>query len=643
MISQNFHIGDKKRSKIDKFWYQINTEKISPESFNDPYKIGLINDWRRSEEWGVDPNDSEPVLLSKSEFNQIQEDNKFLLEKGKEIIEKTCHLIKGSPGVLVLADKEGTILHIAGDPIVRFKAEADSKITEGAKWHESIVGYNGIGTPVITKMPVHIFASEHFCEAWHYWTCTGAPILNPYNNEVLGVIDYTSVEKDYKADAMGLVFTIAAYITSEFKALYLQERCELIENFSAYIQRYPSDNIIVLDKMGRVVKSNIDIDDERKIYLQNNKLLTNPPNEVHKIYSLGSTTEIGTLLVVTSDHSPIKREQIRVPFTSFGGFITASDQVLQIKERMEKIIPTNLNILIIGETGVGKELIARYIHDQSKRQNGPYVAVNCGAIGKDLFESRLFGYERGSFTGADPKGRKGLFESANGGTLFLDELGELPFDMQAAFLRVLDTKRFSRIGAHKEIKVDCRIIAATNCNLAEYVEKGTFRADLFYRLNTTKFQIPPLRDRVDDIPILIDSYAKRFCEEHSMPLPKFDQEAIRCLVQHSWAGNVRELKNVIGTTILIAGNSVTPEDLPLEITTPKIVKHDQQHDKNKDPQDALGGVEEHELSFRKNEKDLIISALQQNKKIKEVAKILGISRANLYRKFKVLNIDHKNV
>lgn len=229
-----------------------------------------------------------------------------------------------------------------------------------------------------------------------------------------------------------------------------------------------------------------------------------------------------------------------------------------VLRQVAQVAPTKATVLITGETGVGKDVIAQAIHERSPRKNRPFKAVNCGAFYQDLLQSELFGHERGSFTGATSQ-RRGVFEQANGGTLFLDEVGEMSPEVQVKFLRVLETQEFTRLGGEKNIKVDVRIIAATNIDLVTSVRQKKFRQDLYYRLNLFRIQIPPLRDRREDIPLFVSTFVSELSAEHGKPITGITQQALNYLQNADWFGNVRELRNAIETAIILS----TTEELQL--------------------------------------------------------------------------------
>lgn len=240
--------------------------------------------------------------------------------------------------------------------------------------------------------------------------------------------------------------------------------------------------------------------------------------------------------------------------------IGESEPMLAVKDMIKKVAPTNARVLITGENGTGKELVARQLHDLSARSCNPFIEVNCAAIPSELIESQLFGHEKGAFTSAI-KQRKGDFELADGGTLFLDEIGDMSLSAQAKVLRALQENKIVRVGGEKEIPVDVRILAATNKNLKAEIEKGNFREDLYHRLSVIVIQVPPLRERKDDIPLLVDKFLEITAQDMGKAIPTFQPEAMEALKQYQWTGNIRELRNIVERLVILCGNDITEEDV----------------------------------------------------------------------------------
>ncbi|GGE06705.1 sigma-54-dependent Fis family transcriptional regulator [Marinithermofilum abyssi] len=288
----------------------------------------------------------------------------------------------------------------------------------------------------------------------------------------------------------------------------------------------------------------------------------------------------------------------------------------------KKVAAADVPVLITGESGVGKELFASAIHKASPRAEGPFIAINCGAIPASLFESELFGYEKGAFTGANKEGKKGKIDIAKGGTLFLDEIGEMPLDLQVKLLRVLQEKQFYRIGGNKPNPVDVRIIAATNRDLEKMIEEGLFRQDLYYRLNVVSIPIPSLRERMEDIPELIQLCLKEFSVKYSKPIPDIDPEVMYLLLHHDWPGNIRQLRNTIERIMILVDEEVIqPHHLPNHLIKKKENKSVRASALEQLPADS------EEMQIR--------SALMKTYGNKSAAaKLLGVSRATLYNKIK---------
>jgi DNA-binding NtrC family response regulator len=319
---------------------------------------------------------------------------------------------------------------------------------------------------------------------------------------------------------------------------------------------------------------------------------------------------------------------------AFGNIIGASGAMREIYEQVRAVADSNALILITGETGTGKELIAHAIHYRSRRAHAPLVAVNCGALPESLLESELFGHERGSFTGA-VRQHQGKFEQANGGTLFLDEIGELPVSTQVKLLRVLEGGTFMRVGGEHPVKVDVRVVAATNRDLWKEVQAGNLRADLYYRLNVIPLRLPALRERGDDIALLSAYFVRRFAERHSRPVPVLGAAALKQLSSYQWPGNVRELEHVLERAVLLnTAPELTQLRLP-ENTAPLPVIE------NPLARLGAGGLPDALDAF---ERQLITAALQEAGGVQaRAARKLGVSRSNLNYRIAKLGITLQNI
>jgi two-component system nitrogen regulation response regulator NtrX len=338
-----------------------------------------------------------------------------------------------------------------------------------------------------------------------------------------------------------------------------------------------------------------------------------------------------TLLTVARalEHARLERENasLRERLGQRSEIIGDSPVMRHLRQQIAMAAPSNGRVLIQGENGSGKELVARAIHARSARREQPFVEVNCAAIPEELIESELFGHERGSFTGAVAR-RRGRFELADRGTLFLDEIGDMSLKTQAKVLRALEEQAFERVGGHETIKVDVRVIAASNQDLTTLIAAGRFREDLLYRLNVIPIEVPPLRDRREDIPLLIDHFIRIFCAENGKRLKTMSGEALAWFLAYDWPGNVRELRNMVERLVIMApGDAIAVEDLPAPLR----------------PKELAGSAEARERSLREArdhfERAYILAELRANDwNMTRTADRLGIERSHLYRKIKGYNI-----
>lgn len=306
---------------------------------------------------------------------------------------------------------------------------------------------------------------------------------------------------------------------------------------------------------------------------------------------------------------------------SFDGILGKSQALEQVLDKVKLVGPSKATVLLTGETGTGKELVAQSIHQNSDRSRGPFIPVHCAALPSNLLESELFGHEKGAFTGASEK-RIGRFESANQGTLFLDEIGEIDAATQVKLLRFLESKTIERLGSLNTIEIDTRLVCATNKNLLEMTQNGEFREDLYYRLNVVTIELPPLRDRGDDVTLLLDHFLKQFSEENDFPAPRLNSEATSVLNSYTWPGNIRELRNFCENLVVLnRGGDITPYDL------------DPRFFSDVSEKGPVSQINTSSLSVEENEKRLLRNALLQSGGNRtKAAELMGVSRRTLHRK-----------
>jgi len=329
-----------------------------------------------------------------------------------------------------------------------------------------------------------------------------------------------------------------------------------------------------------------------------------------------------------SEENRLLRQKTEGPSEPTGN----SKAINKLKQQIEIVAPTNAWVLITGENGTGKELVARSIHRKSQRADKPFVEVNSAAIPEELIESDLFGHEKGSFTGAYTK-RRGKFDLAHEGSLFFDEIGDMSLKTQAKILRILQEQKFERVGGTKTIEVDVRVVAATNKDLEQEIRKGVFREDLYYRLNVIPIEVPPLRDRLDDIPMLVEEFSEDLSLRSRLAKKEITPEALELLMDYKWPGNVRELKNMIERLVILTpGNIITAKDIPDSL----------KEKAEPDIKDSLFGFSSWKEAKSYFEKEFVLKKLAENNgNISQTAQTIGVERSHLHKKIKTYGLEHK--
>ena len=474
------------------------------------------------------------------------------------------------------------------------------------------------------------------------------------NNEVVGVIGLICFNNQQKLNFIDkqekyLTFLkqISGFISSQAYLFLESSSAESKKEFLKVILNKIEEGILIYDNNYQLTHMN-----EVAIKLFNTKILQEnlfiqPLNDnflgknaysiiyndkkldvFGEIFTFSSFEKVLIFKEKKSIHNSILHVTNSTTGTLVKDFIFYSDSMKKIFERINKISKNPSTVLITGESGTGKEIIARTIHMNSNRVNQPFIAINCGAIPEALLESEFFGYVKGSFTGADPRGKIGKFELANGGTLFLDEIGDMPLYMQIKLLRVLQERKIIRIGSNQLIDVDVRIIAATNQNLEHLVETGEFRKDLYYRLNVVPIEVPPLRKRTGDIFIFAEHFAEKYATLFKKNFTSISSEVLNIFEKYEWPGNVRELENTIEYMINLMGESgiLSYNHLPQKLLTNKSAEAPQER--------SLKSIEIEMIS------NLLKKYGDSTEGKKQIAKILGIGIATLYRKIEQYNLKH---
>lgn len=553
----------------------------------------LIDDsWRRCLSGSVDPlKIHAPPPLTTEQLAALRRRHSQLIDASVPVMAQARDFLAQTGTVMILAEPHGVILDLKGDPRLRDPLK-DIHLIPGCNWTESTIGTNAIGTALALGQPIQVHAAEHYCAGIQQWTCSATIIRDPLDGSVLGVIDVSGLSRDYSRHSLALAVTAAGRIESRLLRLEMERRFKLMERCMSRLSGAGADGVIVFDRGGHLLKANERTEEALAAHgirfeLQGGTTIAALDADVPETErpSLPSwlrpewvepvrdgVVVLGSIVRIPqpTPRARFAPEPVCTEMPAAKGFdqvVGRSNVLLAAVGKARHLARSHVPVLLLGDTGVGKELFARGIHDASNRANGPFVAVNCGGLSRELLASELFGYVEGAFTGARRGGMIGKIEAANGGTLFLDEIGEIPEVLQPHLLRVLEEGEINRVGESRPRKVDFRLVAATHRDLPGEVANGRFRMDLFYRIAVTSIHIPALRDRRDDIPLLIDSMLGRLCTRHGLPMPSIEDALIRELTRYDWPGNVRELRNVVESLLLMNGDGpIGVADLPAAVT-----------------------------------------------------------------------------
>jgi transcriptional regulator of acetoin/glycerol metabolism len=616
-------------------------------------------------ESGVDPTRRQTTVLLNDEDVQKLIANFRLYQLTLPVLERLAKQTEGTGHLLTLCNHEGFILYLCGEQSILQRAEKMNFVV-GSQWSEEVIGTNAIGTCLKTGQPVQIFASEHFCEGVHEWTCSSSPIFDPITQNILGVVDLTGPWNYAQPHSLGLAVAASQLIQQRLNEEAAHHRYQLIERFWETHKRYPNDGVVVLDLSFQVVQANPTAqrwlasnegylpqllyqfltDHRSNTDAQICKPFQSQTPDVTAIEEIfDDDARIGFLCIIRNKSVVNRSKALMRSNASWKDLVGHSPAIVQAMTKCEVVADTDVPVLLLGESGTGKERFARAIHASSRRRDKPFIAINCGAIPKELISAELFGYEPGTFTGGLKQGKKGKFEEADGGTLFLDEIGEMPLEFQVHLLRVLQEKEILRLGGSRPVKVDVRIIAATHRDLVQMVQEKRFRADLFYRLHVISIAIPPLRDRRDDIPLLLDHFVRRFADKYNRPIPKIDPEWKDFLVhRYDWPGNVRELENAVEHAMLFCtGDRIDSAFFPPAIGNVYLA------DAQEQTCTLLTVDSKNELTCTSDDRPLgererLLQMLSEtNGNLSEAARRLGIARTTLYRRLKKLGLEKQAI
>ncbi|WP_051261763.1 sigma-54-dependent Fis family transcriptional regulator [Desulfovibrio inopinatus] len=547
----------------------------------------ILRSWKRSFAANVSYTGLTSVCLASTDLQRILEQNEFLLSTAKPILKELLDNIHPTRNCVILTDTAGVYLHTLGDDF-GFGRGASSPL-RGLVSSEMIEGTTSMGICLAERQPTCVLGCEHYNPCFDGCSCTAAPIFD-YANNLAGTLSMTMERDSFNHHTYGLVIAAAKAITEQMRLRHLLHETQTImellgeavvvlddSGFVRMMNRYAKRLFHVKgDAVGKEFVEVAEVTSDAHFLAPAKKVKDNEcsmrladGSSLQCLYSSSPLPEGGICVTLRESqrvHKLTNRITRAKAVYSFADILGDSQCMRQALKLARKASENSMTTLILGQSGVGKELFAQAIHNASDRRDQPFIVINCGTIPRDLVQSELFGYEPGAFTGAARQGAPGKFELADGGTLFLDEIGDMPLTAQVNLLRVLQEGEVTRVGGKRSWRVDVRVVAATHCDLAKAVENGTFRKDLFYRLNVLALTIPALSERKSDIPRLANFFLAKIAGDLNKQFDGFSPEALQSLEAYSWPGNVRELENMVERTAVMAdGPFIRKADLPSEI------------------------------------------------------------------------------
>ncbi len=639
-----------------------------------PIRTEILESWKRCYAAGVNPYDGTSYrALENGELTELLYRHREMIRVAKPFMVKLYEFVAGSGFVVFLADERGYMLEVMGDYDILENARKVN-LSKGFGWMEEEVGTNGIGTALALGAPCQVSGQEHYCQKIHSWTCSAAPIMDE-DGKVLGALQMSGPSRKAHLHTLGMVVAAVEAIFDQMRINKQNRELTVLNKCMNDIFQTMSDGAMIVSLDGLISQINPAAEQ-----ILGKEVLGVSINEVYgrsEVISLmlSEARDFADVEIIVDSsrghlHCMVTGKALKDGKGQVSGAVIFFNPINKVKNLVNRIsgaqasfyfkdiighspkllhaIQTGMqaasstsNVLIQGESGTGKELFAQAIHNHSPRRNGPFIALNCAAIPRELIASELFGYSEGAFTGAKRGGRPGKFELAAGGTLFLDEIGDMPLDQQASLLRVLQEKKITRVGGERIISVDVRVVCATNKNLQEEIRKNNFRQDLYYRLNVIYISIPPFRERREDILLLFYYLLDRITSKMQVEIQDIEPELLECLKNYDWPGNVRELENVVEKIVNQAnGPFLRCEHLPAEIMA---------IESNSSCLSSLLPVEEERQEHRKEvitdflaERQTIVNSLARHRgNISKVARELGLSRNTVYRKIEFYKISRK--
>jgi len=620
----------------------------------------VADSWERCFRLGIKPDAPKvAVRLSPPQLAKISRANRAFTEAALPFMRFLQNAVRGTGFILVLTNADGVVLEVFGDEDI-LRMARENNYVPGSSRAEGVVGTNSIGLCLVEKRPLQTTGAEHYNQRHHSWTCSSAPVFSP-DGELLGAITLSGKSHSAHRHTLGMVISAAEAIESKLKKQKADKEKNRSETMLDSLLVSISEAVISANHEGIVTHTNnkacklVNISQNQIVGKSIIEIFPEHP-ELLKMAQLGKDsgnvevamdgpqgrayfimrpymvrqegTHTGAIFVISerrrffNEVRKVSGHNARFDFVDIKGNTPGLMQQIKLAKTAAS---ADSRVLIMGETGTGKELFAQAIHNASPRGQGPFVAINCAAIPRELIESEILGYKEGAFTGSRKGGQVGKLELADGGTIFLDEVGEMPLDVQTKFLRVLQDGMITRLGDNRPVKVDVRVISATNEDLVDKVESKGFRQDLYFRLSVVELDIPPLRQRLDDLPVLAENVLERISNKLGAKQLTIVPGVFKVLSAYHWPGNVRELGNVLEmAAIVCTGGVIQVKHLPQRIF------------KNIPNSKTSGSIQ----PLKEMEADVLKNALAQCEgNIAEVSRQLGLSRSTIYRRMKEFGIS----
>lgn len=633
----------------------------------------VLDSWHRCRALGVDPMSRNIKVLAGKELDDLLKKNEPLIKAGRQFMTQFYSFTMGSRFAVILFDSNAYMLEIMVREEFRDIAIRE-RLVVGSLWDEASAGNNGVGTVVALKTPVRIFGAQHYVKSSHQDAVSSAPIFSSEGEFLGGIVVLGFYYGSAIPHTFGMALAAAKAVENRLQIEQALEEARIAGSYQKTVMASIPEALIAVDNNGTITLTN---DNARKMFffeygsveglpidrvfdqgnrrfldiVRNSEEVTDTEvrifsNQSSNDYSLNcrpirgrSGEALGKVLIL----SEIKRVKTLVTKMigakanfRFQDIYGRNSVFLRTVEQAKLVSHSASNVLLLGKSGTGKDIFAQAIHNASNRANGPYVAINCAAIPRDLISSELFGYSEGAFTGSRRGGNQGKFELADGGTIFLDEIAETPLELQAVLLRVIEDKSIVRIGGKMVRPVDVRVIAATNRDLRREIQKGNFREDLYYRLNIFAIHMIPLNRRLDDLPILLDCFVKKYGIILGKKIKRISPGVLEAFMRYSWPGNVRELQNVVERMMHFA----TREELTVDLIPPEILDAPPSGHLSELSGPRDDSVErplvpaEADASRNLPEKEAIRQMLEMGITIKKIAEKMNLSRMTIYRKMK---------